>query len=221
MEPRCLARQGTLWVLEKPAGLACHRAAEHEANLLDRAIAELGAPRELAAVHRLDRETSGLVLCSSDLTERRRLSGAFADGAVTKVYLALVHGVTHRKGVIRRRLLDARRGEPLPAVTRYRRLQRLGGFSYLQLVPATGRKHQLRRHLQGLGHPVVGDTRYPPRAFRPVPAFPGRLWLHAAELTLPDGRVFRSALPPELADHLAVLGASPAQGDGRDCGDRS
>jgi 23S rRNA pseudouridine955/2504/2580 synthase len=91
------------------------------------------------------------------------------------------------------------------AVTRYRLEAWLGPFSLLTVRPETGRKHQIRRHLQTIGHAVVGDDRYPPRRFRKVPGFPGRLWLHANELTLPDGRRFRAPLAAELDDHLRLL----------------
>ncbi len=82
-------------------------------------------------------------------------------------------------------------------MTRYALAEALGAFSLLRVRPETGRKHQIRRHLHGIGLPLVGDTRYRGR-FRPVPGFPGRLFLHAWRLSLPDGRSFESPLPPEL-----------------------
>jgi 23S rRNA-/tRNA-specific pseudouridylate synthase len=204
--PRLISRSEEIWVLEKPAGLAVHAAAGgHASDLLSWARSELSAPPELAAVSRLDRETSGLVLCA--VGDGRGLAGRWlAEGQVKKRYLALVHGRTHRKGVIRRPLPDPRRRRPLEAVTRYRMLAWLGPLSYLEVRPETGRRHQIRRHLQGVGHPVVGDARHGPRRPpRRVPGFPGRLWLHCHRLSLPDGRELESPLPEDLRVHLELL----------------
>jgi 23S rRNA-/tRNA-specific pseudouridylate synthase len=204
-EPRLISRSDDIWVLEKPAGLAVHAAAGGVLDLLSWARRELSAPQELAAVSRLDRETSGLVLCAVG-DARGRAGRWLADGQVEKRYLALVHGRTHRKGVIRRALPDPRRRRPLEAVTRYRRLSWLGSLTYLEVRPETGRRHQIRRHLQGIGHPVVGDARHGPR--RPprlVPGFPGRLWLHCFRLSLPDGQELEAPLPGELREHLELL----------------
>ncbi len=173
-----------------------------------------GLPPGVVPLHRLDLHTSGVLLCASDLSVRGRVQEWFAAGLVQKTYLALVHGRTHGKGTIRRGLKDARRRKTLDAVTRYTRREALGGFSLLEVHPETGRKHQVRRHLQGLGHAVVGDTRYRPKRFRKVPAFPGRLWLHAWRVTLPDGGAFEAPLPEALESHLAVLRQGVATGDG-------
>jgi len=204
--PAVLARDGELLVLSKPSGMAVHPVAEKEVpDLLGWAGAELGAEEGLAPIHRIDRETSGLVLCSADPATRAALGDLFAQGQVDKRYLALVLGRARRKGVIRRPLRDPRRRAPLEALTRYRRLAALGPTSHLEVHPLTGRRHQIRRHLAGIGLAVVGDRRYRPRRFRPVPGFPGRLWLHAHRLELPDGRVFTAPLPAPLAEHLALL----------------
>jgi 23S rRNA-/tRNA-specific pseudouridylate synthase len=128
----------------------------------------------------------------------------FAEGTVQKRYLALVFGQTRDKGIIRRALADGRRSKPLEAVTRYRTLEKFSKWSLLSVRPETGRKHQIRRHLQGIGHAVIGDTRYLPRGRPTVPAFPGRLWLHAERIEI-DGRTFEAPLAPELEAHLAVL----------------
>jgi 23S rRNA-/tRNA-specific pseudouridylate synthase len=156
-------------------------------------------------LHRLDVDTSGVLLCTADPVERSRVQVLFAEGGVQKTYVALVHGRTHAKGIIRRGLRDARRKSTLEAVTRYTMLESLGFCTLVRVRPETGRKHQVRRHLQGLGHAVVGDRRYRPKRGRKVLGDPGRLWLHAARLVMPDGTVFEAPLPPELEAHLAVL----------------
>jgi 23S rRNA-/tRNA-specific pseudouridylate synthase len=129
----------------------------------------------------------------------------FAEHQVNKTYMALVLGRTHKKGVIRRQLEDQRRGHALDAVTRYRTTEQLPGVSLLRVTPETGRKHQIRRHFWGIGHPLVGDQVYRPKRRRKVFAYPGRLWLHAAALTLPDGRTFEAPLPTKLDEHLSAL----------------
>lgn len=200
-----MARDGALVSLFKPAGMAVHPTSEKDGrDLLTWAKDALDQP-DLALIHRLDRETSGVVLCSCDATERAALGKWWADGEVKKVYQALVFGVTRPKGVIRRPLKDARRGHMLDSVTRYTRVEEFERWSLLRVSPETGRKHQIRRHLQGLGHSVIGDGRYRPRGRKSVPAFPGRLWLHALRIQLPDGRVFEAPLAPELVAHLEVL----------------
>lgn len=202
-----LQRDGDLWVFYKPVGLATHPGDKRVPDLVTHAREHMDAPGDLSPIHRLDKETSGIVLLSPDAALRGELGKLFAAGTITKRYLALVQGLTHRKGVIRKPLPDARRGQPLPSVTRYRALERLGGFTLLRVRPETGRKHQIRRHLQLIGRPIVGDTRYPGRKRIPVPGFPGRLWLHSLSITLPDGRVFEAPLPKQLVDHLEALGS--------------
>lgn len=201
-----LARDGALWVLSKPAGLAAHPAGDPAVpDLVSWAQEHAGAPQGLAPIHRLDRQTSGVMLLSADERVRAELGAALASGRVRKRYRALVHGRTHRKGIVRRPLSDRRRGRPVEAVTRYARLAVFGRVSLLDVRPETGRRHQIRRHLSGLGHAVVGDERYPPPRFSPVAGFPGRLWLHALRLELPDGRAFDAPLPEALRAHLALL----------------
>lgn len=204
--PTLLERRGELWVISKPAGWLVHAAGEDPApQLLPWAVEHLGAPETLAPIHRLDKQTSGLVLCSGDAATRAQWGEYFAQHELQKTYLALVHGRARRKGIVRKALKDGRRGKPLEAVTRYNLVEWLGPCSLLRLRPETGRKHQLRRHLQGLGHAIVGDDRYPPKRRRAVPGFPGRLWLHASSLEIPGQATFEAPLPPELLQHLELL----------------
>ena len=142
-------------------------------------------------VHRLDMATSGLVVLARGATAQRRLSIAFATRAVEKVYVAIVDGlVADDAGEIDlplsadwpnrpRQIVDRDRGKP--SLTRYRVLQRdaKSGRSRVELRPVTGRSHQLRVHLQAVGHPIVGDALYAPAA---VQAGADRLLLHAAGL---------------------------------------
>lgn len=210
--PRILAEIPDLGIaIHKPFGLRMHPAnADGEDDLVAWLGRQPDLPPEMAPAHRLDLGASGIVLCSPSAEGRRELARWFAEGLVQKTYLAVVHGRTHKKGTIQRKLADGRRKKPLDAVTRYRRLEWLGGFTLVKAQPETGRKHQLRRHLHGIGHPIVGDDRYRPRHRRRIPGFPGRLWLHARVLELPTGQVIEDPLPPEL---LASLDAMRAGAD--------
>ncbi len=204
--PRILSVHGSVVAVHKPSGMQVHPAnASADLDLVSWLDSEPMAPPGATPVHRLDKETSGLVLCACEPDERAELSGWFARGELRKVYLALVVGHARRKGTIRRALPDSRRRKPLAATTRYRLVEALGGFSLIRVVPQTGRKHQIRRHLHGIGLPIVGDEEYRPKRFVRVPAFPGRLWLHASKIVLPDGTEIEAPLPPELEANLAAL----------------
>ena len=206
-EPTAEREDDGLWIVSKPAGWLVHPAKGTNAPNLVEWLASQGAASTVAPVHRLDLTTSGVVLFAESKETRAAIGRFFVDGLVDKRYVALVHGRTRAKGIIKTALDDGRRGRPLDALTRYRTREHLGGFSLISVRPATGRKHQIRRHLHSLRHPIVGDERYSTKKFVPVPAFPGRLWLHSERLSLPDGRSFAVALAPELAAHLAVLRA--------------
>lgn len=204
-EPVVLAQEGSLWVVSKPAGYAVHPTHDPSIRDLVSWAKQVHGADGLAPAHRLDRDTSGVVLLSTSSKERGRLGKLFERGEVRKVYLAVVVEAMEGEGVICEPLADARRGRPLEAVTRYRTLETLPDCTLLEVTPETGRKHQIRRHLQGLGHAVVGDTRYRHRRFVRIHAFPGRLWLHALRLTLLDGTTWEAPLAPELVEHLDRL----------------
>ncbi len=204
--PRILSVHGPVVAVHKPAGMQVHPAnASTSLDLVSWLANEPMAPLGTAPAHRLDKSASGLVLCGATSEDRAEISGWFARGELRKIYMALCIGHAHRKGTIRRTLQDSRRRKPLKATTRYRLIEALGGFSLLRVEPETGRKHQIRRHLHGIGLPLVGDEEYRPKRFVRVPAFPGRLWLHAWKLVLPDGTELESPLPPELEANLAAL----------------
>lgn len=174
-EPRLLFADPWLLALAKPTGLLSQPGLGPELadSLITRAQRRWPEAR---LVHRLDRDTSGLLLLARDVETHRLLSAAFAERRVCKTYLALVRGVPpQRGGVIEQPL--ARIGTRPPrygvvpmarggkwALTRWRRLDRwqdlAGRRATLLLKPTTGRSHQLRAHLAWMGHPIVGDPIY-------------------------------------------------------------
>jgi 23S rRNA pseudouridine1911/1915/1917 synthase len=185
-------------------------------------LAQVGpSPREGGLVHRLDTDTSGLLLAARTGAAHALLRAQFSARAVEKGYLALVAGEIHAGGEIALPLLhdprDSRRmqaaSDPTyaeehgarPAVTRFEPVERRGGFTLLEVEIPTGVMHQIRAHLAFIGHPLAGDALYG------GPALPGlsRHFLHAARLAFahPDGSRARyeSALPPELASTLREL----------------
>jgi 23S rRNA pseudouridine1911/1915/1917 synthase len=163
-----------LLVLNKPAGLVCHPTKGDEySSLVGRVRIHLGPDYHL--INRLDRETSGLVLIAKQDTAARALRRAWESRNVRKLYLAIVHGhVKHDSGKICEPLgrdlashvaiKDCVRADGLAAETSYRTLCHFERddrpFSYLEVEPHSGRKHQIRIHLAHIGHPIVGDKIY-------------------------------------------------------------
>ncbi|MBI1952616.1 MAG: RluA family pseudouridine synthase [Candidatus Omnitrophica bacterium] len=205
-----------LLVVDKPAGLVVHPAPGHPTGTLVNALLGRGGKLSKMAggfkpgiVHRLDKDTSGLILVAKDDETHRALSEQFASGEVEKVYLALVKGsVAQDEGTIeaaigrhpvKRQQMAVREDTGRRAVTRYKVLKRLKGATLLELYPKTGRTHQLRVHLAHLGHPILGDARYGLQAGLP------RQFLHAHRLKFLHPAknrwlTFTSPLPPDLVN---------------------
>jgi len=179
-----------LLVLDKPAGLlAVPGRGEDKQDCLSLRAQRLWP--DARVVHRLDMATSGLFVMARGLAMQRALSRAFEERAVDKRYEAVVQGsMTGDHGEIALPLMADWPNRPLqkvdaehgrPSVTRWRVLERLQDSTRLALEPVTGRTHQLRVHLQAIGHPILGDALYaPPRVQALVP----RLLLHACALRL-------------------------------------
>ncbi len=193
--------------LHKASGVLSHPAGPDAGpSLLD----TLGP--DLHLLHRLDRGTSGVLLLAKGPEVAAQLGAAFAEGKVEKRYVALVVGAAHNKGVVRRPLrID---GVDYDALTRFRRMEQMRVerwmLSLLLVRPASGRMHQIRRHLAGIGLPLLGDERYGDRrANRELARLLDfdRLFLHAASVTFPhpsDGqkRTLTSGMAPELCSLL-------------------
>ena len=182
-------QQSDLLVLNKPAGLLSQPGLGPE--LADSLISRVQAHWPQAQlVHRLDRDTSGLILVALTPELHRALGGMFAARQVHKRYVADVQGVPDAaEGVIELPIAKRQHRPPLygvdaagkPCSTAWRVVQTATGVSRLVLEPRTGRSHQLRVHLQAVGHPILGDPLYGPMGC-PGPA--ARLHLHAAALSL-------------------------------------
>ena len=183
-------RDDRLLVLDKPSGLLAvpGRGPELQDCLSARVQAEW--PQALV-VHRLDRDTSGLIVMALDADAQRHVSRQFADRTVEKRYLAIVFGTLPAdEGTIDlpmrkdfdhppRHCIDPVSGRP--AETHWRIVERLGDRSRLEVRPVTGRSHQIRLHLATIGHPILGDNLY---AHAEARAMAMRLMLHAEELSL-------------------------------------
>jgi 23S rRNA pseudouridine1911/1915/1917 synthase len=216
----------SLLIVDKPAGMVVHPSAGHERGtlvhaLLGRALARgeaLGAVAGIerpGIVHRLDKETSGLLVVAKTDAAQASLMRQFGDRSIEKEYVALVRGEPPaERGRIeapvgrdprdRQRMAVVAGGRE--AVTDYQVLGAAGGYSLLALHPRTGRTHQIRAHLAYLRLPIAGDLRYGGGI---GPAELHRQFLHASRLALhrpSDDRLVRawSELPPDLVHSLAA-----------------
>ncbi len=213
-----------LAVVNKPAGMVVHPSYGHKKGTLVNALlarypslSQLPGSRP-GIVHRLDKDTSGLMVVAKNEPVRRNLQKQFKRGEVKKVYLALVEGhLKPAQGVIEAPIgRDPRRRKRMAvlhggreAVTEYRVRSHLDGYTLVEAMPRTGRTHQVRVHLAFLGHPVVGDPVY---GFRKKRLGLGRQFLHSHILGFraPGGRYleFEAPLPEELKRVLEGLRGS-------------
>jgi 23S rRNA pseudouridine1911/1915/1917 synthase len=234
---------GDLAIINKPAGMKVHAGAgatdddRNRGTLVNAllhhfaSLSGVGGELRPGIVHRLDKETSGLIVVAKNDEAHRKLAAQFAKREVKKTYLALVHGsLKQDRGTIaknisrdrvRRIRMTTRQADGREAISHYRVVRRIdtpfGKFTLLEVKIDTGRTHQIRVHLASLGHPVVGDTLYgapremqvrpPKRAGKdaqPESISLPRNFLHAAELELQHPRTGeRVALKSELPEELA------------------
>ena len=209
-----------LIVIDKPAGLVVHPGAgQPDRTLMNALLAhapKLGAVPRAGIVHRLDKDTSGLLVVAKTVEAQADLARQLAARTMRRLYLAVAQGDPPASGTIdaplgrdvrsRVRMAVTQRGKP--ARTAFRVLERFGEAALVECRLETGRTHQIRVHLQHIRHPLVGDTVYR-RGTRHGIAFP-RQALHAAELTLVHPRTgasmtWRSALPRDMKRLLQQL----------------
>jgi 23S rRNA pseudouridine1911/1915/1917 synthase len=209
--------------VNKPPGMAVHPSPGHEHSTLVNAIlahcddlSGIGGALRPGIVHRLDRDTSGVILIARNDDAHRGLVRQLKDRTIEKTYVALVTGVPSpaegiidapiaRHGRQRQRMAIVAGGRE--ATTAYRVIERFDEVSLVEARPKTGRTHQIRVHLAAIGHPIVGDVLYGKRS--PIV---GRQFLHAARIAFVHPRsgesmVLDAALAPDLEEALAVLRA--------------
>ncbi|MFN8544604.1 MAG: RluA family pseudouridine synthase [Candidatus Binatia bacterium] len=224
-----LYEDAELLVIDKPPGMVVHPAPGSRRGTVAAAVLHrlgqlvgVGDPERPGIVHRLDKNTSGVLVVARSPGALAALARQFHDREVHKRYVAVVHGrVRADRGLIdqpigrhpherKRMSVHSRRGRA--AVTRFVVRERLTGATVLDLFPETGRTHQLRVHLAALGHPVVGDPVYGARRTGRAGTPPGaccpRQALHAAEIrfrhpTRGEDIVVRAPLPPDIVALIA------------------
>ncbi len=212
-------------VVNKPAGMVVHPAAGHASGTLvnaalgyDPEMEGIGGEERPGLVHRLDKDTSGLIALAKNERAHRWLQDQFRLRTVHKTYLALVDGKPPtpsgrveapigRDPRQRKKMAIAPSGKGREAISEYKTLKEFKNHTLLEFHPLTGRTHQIRLHCAFLGCPIAGDTVYGKK--KPTVNL-NRHFLHAARLsfTLPgekQPRTFKAELPPELQEVLAVL----------------
>jgi 23S rRNA pseudouridine1911/1915/1917 synthase len=243
-----------LAVVNKPAGMMVHAGAGssddsrnkgtlvnallHHMAKLSGQLSGVGGELRPGIVHRLDKQTSGAIVVAKDDATHRKLGEMFSMRRIAKTYIALVHGALKQDNItvnlpiardlVRRTRMTTRRADGRSAVSHIKVLERLatryGDFTLVEVRIETGRTHQIRVHMQSLGHPVVGDTLYgAPRSLtasirkdgneRPMEersAGLGRNFLHAAHLEFAHPQTgkalaIEAPLPRELEEFLAWL----------------
>jgi len=211
-------------VIDKPAGLTVHPAPGHSSHTLVNALLahcpQLSKSNDLTRpgiVHRLDKDTSGLMVIAKSDFARQYLVNQFKTHAVTKGYLALVRGkLSPEQGIIeapigrdpynRQRMAVVATGKE--ASTQYQVRKYLSNYTLLDVIPRTGRTHQIRVHLSAIGYPVVGDPIYGTKS-----AYINRQFIHAYRLgfRLPstnEYREFTCSLPADLKQALELIAYS-------------
>lgn len=226
-------------VIDKPAGLPVHPSASYHKNTLTYLLRERYPEATPHLAHRLDRETSGVLVCAKTLDDERALKGQFERRETHKAYLAIARGqIDADEGEI-----DLPIGRPdeglhilmeisddgSPATTRFEVVGRAPAHTLVALFPRTGRQHQLRVHLAAIGHPIVADKLYGPEGSAPfleyvdegcmTPALVARLGherqaLHAHRLTLrhprsPELLTLEAPFPEDLRALWDRLGGEP------------
>ncbi len=231
MPLKIIHEDDTLLVVEKPAGMAVWREGPVQGKTVGEMLAEqfpalqtLREERRYGILHRLDKDTSGILLVAKSAEAFSFFQKQFQDRTLQKKYLCLVEGnVKEEKGRIEtllgRSSGDKRKqkvllpGEPesagkREATTEYQVKERYPGYTLLEVSPKTGRKHQIRVQLASLGHPIAGDKLY---GFKNQKVLPGlqRHFLHASSIRIgyPDGTIqeFTSELPDDLQNILDNL----------------
>jgi tRNA pseudouridine65 synthase len=168
MKLKILTQSKDYVVIHKPSGLVTYADSKEQENISAKALVERQLKRKVFPVHRIDKDTCGVLAFAFTPAMAQNLTALFRTRTVKKQYLALAHGLVAEKGVIDEPLEKNKEKTKEPAVTDFVRLASVSvewegekrQYSLVKLDPKTGRYHQIRRHLRFIGHPIVGDPEY-------------------------------------------------------------
>ncbi len=217
----------SLLVIDKPSGMVVHPARGHNSGTLVNAVLHhcprlggIGGELRPGIVHRLDRDTSGVIIVAKTGAALTSLAGQFKRREIHKEYLAVVCGVlSPPRGAVRtmigrhatdRKKMTVLSGKGRLSVTRYETIETFGKFSLVRLSPETGRMHQIRVHLAYLRHPVLGDAKYGGSPAVGLPVEIGRQMLHAGKISFlhpvtGETMEFNAPLPEDMTKLLDYL----------------
>jgi 23S rRNA pseudouridine1911/1915/1917 synthase len=223
MEPKILYEDAELLVVNKPAGMIVYPDGKHDYPALSHWLEKKYGEGNFHFVHRIDRETSGVLVVARTEAAHEFLKNQFAEREIKKTYRAFVHGVLkEERGVIDKPIGSSRGGRgprsaTLPhgtmreAVTAYRVVERGSNATYVEAFPKTGRTHQIRVHFSAIQHPIIADQLYAPS--RPKLLGFLRLALHAYSIVCmhPNGTEmrFEAPLPEDFIKAEKLLGGAP------------
>jgi 23S rRNA pseudouridine955/2504/2580 synthase len=222
LEASILYEDGGLIVLNKPSGIAVHGGSGISLGVIEALRVTRPQQKFLELVHRLDRDTSGVLLVAKKRSVLRQLHEDLREGRVDKTYMALVHGRwngrQHRIDAPLKKF-DLASGERIvrvsqegkPSLTLFEQIRLFEHATLVEAKPVTGRTHQIRVHAQFAGHPIAGDDKYVPREQDACFRDKGlkRLFLHAFRIEFNDSEgkrlTFEAPLPAELENLLKKL----------------
>lgn len=193
-------------VIDKPSGMLVIPTPKKETNtltdLLNLELDSRGVGVNAYPCHRLDRETSGLIICAKGKAIQQVMMDEFKNRVVKKTYVAFAQGaVKGPSGTITRNIYDRNKGKSIPAITKYKVVERKKDFTVLEVEPVTGRTNQIRIHLKDIGHPIVGESVYAFRKDYKLRFKRVALHAHRIEFDHPvtKGRMaFESPLPKDM-----------------------
>ncbi len=235
---KVLYEDPSIIVIDKPPGMVVHPAPGNPSGTLVNALLHhckdlsgINGALRPGIVHRLDKETSGVMVVAKDDEAYRQLTGMFKNRNIEKIYLAIVHGnVRQNEGLIdapigrhpdQRKKMSIQTKKGRPALTRWKVLERFGAFTVLEIHPQTGRTHQIRVHLTSMGHPLLKDPLYGKRGKSNITEDPrlkdcaakmNRQALHAYQLEFDHPRSgkrvqFVAPVPQDMKETLECLRA--------------
>lgn len=231
LDSHVLFEDDALLILNKPAGIAVHGGSGISLGVIERLRLERPAVRYLELVHRLDKDTSGILVLAKKRSALRALHEQLRDGSMDKSYLALVRGVwtdakRNVKLALNKQLLPSGekhvyvdQAEGVPAHTVFHKIKSFGEFTLLRADLLTGKTHQIRVHLAHLGFPIAGDEKYGDFQLNKTlgRAVLKRMFLHAEQLSFDhpatgERLTIVAPLPQELQRALSQLAETPPAG---------